>query len=67
MAERLEPEDCLLYFCQTDGAASTIDRLDLDPFGNITNWPDDFFGNPFEEAAAMNRAARNRANDEKTG
>ncbi|MEV4292133.1 DUF3696 domain-containing protein [Nonomuraea bangladeshensis] len=64
---RLEPEDCLLYFCQTDGAASTIDRLDLDAFGNITNWPDDFFGNPFEEAAAMNRAARNRANDEKTG
>ncbi|MEW9546940.1 DUF3696 domain-containing protein [Nonomuraea sp. NPDC050783] len=64
---RLEPEDCLLYFCQTDGAASTIDRLDLDPFGNITNWPDDFFGNQFEEAAAMNRAARTRAIDEKTG
>ncbi|MEV0623072.1 DUF3696 domain-containing protein [Nonomuraea sp. NPDC050404] len=61
----LEPEDCLLYFCRTEGAASKVDRLVLDSFGNITNWPDDFFGNQFEEAAAMNRAARRRANDEK--
>ncbi|MDA0639765.1 MULTISPECIES: AAA family ATPase [Nonomuraea] len=63
---RLEPEDCLLYFCQTTGAAATISRLGIDSFGNITNWPDDFFGNQFEEAAAMSRAARRRATEEKT-
>ncbi|MFD2356100.1 DUF3696 domain-containing protein [Nonomuraea ferruginea] len=62
---RLEPEDCLLYFCQTTGAAATISRLGIDSFGNITNWPDDFFGNQFEEAAAMSRAARRRATEEK--
>ncbi|WP_043625178.1 AAA family ATPase [Nonomuraea candida] len=62
----LEPDDCLLYFCRTEGAASRVDRLVLDPFGNITNWPDDFFGNQFEEASAMNRAARRRAIDEKS-
>ncbi|WP_093169318.1 DUF3696 domain-containing protein [Sinosporangium album] len=62
----LEPEDCLLYFCHAEGSASTISRLGLDPFGNITNWPEDFFGNQFAEAAAMNRAARDRAAKEKS-
>lgn len=62
----LEPEDCLLYFCATEGPASTISRLTLDLFGNITNWPDDFFGNQFGEAAAMNRAARRRVIEEQT-
>lgn len=62
----LEPQDCLLYFCETTGGASKIQRLTLDLFGNITNWPEDFFGNTFEEAAAMNRAARRRAIQEKS-
>ncbi|MBB5075489.1 AAA family ATPase [Nonomuraea endophytica] len=62
----LESEDCLLYFCHADGSASTISQLTLDLFGNITNWPKDFFGNQFEEAAAMSRAARRRAIEEKS-
>ncbi|MFC4589795.1 DUF3696 domain-containing protein [Sphaerisporangium corydalis] len=57
----LEPEDCRLYFCEAQEKASSISRLDMDLFGNITNWPDDFFGNSFQEAAAMNIAARKRA------
>ncbi|WP_086665501.1 DUF3696 domain-containing protein [Lentzea kentuckyensis] len=57
----LEPDDCRLYFCQATGTGSTIERLDLDEFGNIKNWPDDFFGNSFGEVAAMNKAARKRA------
>ncbi|WP_440070467.1 DUF3696 domain-containing protein [Streptosporangium sp. OZ121] len=62
----LEPEDCRLYFCETSEGQSVISHLDIDLFGNITNWPDDFFGNSFEEVAAMNRAARRRAIQEKS-
>jgi predicted ATPase len=57
----IEPDDCYLYFCASRGGASVIERLNMDPYGNITNWPDDFFGNSFQEAAAMNLAARRRA------
>ncbi|MFJ5987945.1 DUF3696 domain-containing protein [Lentzea sp. NPDC092896] len=57
----LEPEDCKFYFCQPGENGSEIEQLALDQYGNITNWPDDFFGNAFGEAAAMNKAARRRA------
>lgn len=62
----IEPDDCRLYFCDTSEGHSVISQLELDLFGNITNWPDDFFGNAFEEVAAMNRAARKRAIGEKS-
>jgi formylglycine-generating enzyme required for sulfatase activity len=38
--------------------------LQLDMFGNITNWPKDFFGDEFGEMAAITRAAMNRKKKE---
>jgi predicted ATPase len=52
--------DCALYFCDTEGGRSVVDQLDLDLYGNITNWPADFFGNSLEEATAMTMAAASR-------
>jgi predicted ATPase len=56
----LEPEDCRFYFTNFEGGASHIDRLSIDLFGNIENWPKDFFGAPLKEIAAMSRAERSR-------
>ena len=39
---------------------STLKQLNLDLFGNITNWPDGFFGDEFGEMAAMTRAIMER-------
>ena len=32
----------------------------MDEFGNIANWPEDFFGDQFGEIAAMSEAALKR-------
>lgn len=49
-----------LYFCKEDEGVSKLDALEVDLFGNITNWPEDFFGDQFGEIAAMSEAALKR-------
>ena len=53
----IEPEKAALYFCATDGSSSKIDRLELDRFGNIRNWPKGFFGDEMGDLLAMTEAA----------
>ena len=42
--EVFAPDDAALYFCELDGRESKITPLNLNLFGDIDNWPDDFFG-----------------------
>lgn len=58
--EVIEPEDVGLYFCALRDDRSELSRLDINSVGSITNWPDDFFGDEFEEMAATMRAAQKR-------
>jgi predicted ATPase len=61
MAEEVfSHEDAALYFCRIESGESRLDHLKLDMFGNIENWPQDFFGDEFGEIAAMNLAAMRR-------
>ena len=54
----IKKEDVALYFCSTDSdGTSILSRLEVDKFGNIANWPKDFFGDQFGEIAAMTDAA----------
>lgn len=62
MAERvLEQQDTALYFCQLENGASHITELQVDPEGNIRNWPEDFFGDTLGDLVAMTEAAISRA------
>ncbi len=54
--EQLSHTDAALYFCEIKGGGSSLQALHLDLFGNITNWPSGFFGDEFEEMAAMSKA-----------
>ncbi|SMP61408.1 Predicted ATPase [Neorhodopirellula lusitana] len=58
--ECLDPEDVSLYFCEQENGESKLRQLDVDPYGNIRNWPEDFFGDEFAEMAAMTKAAMDR-------
>jgi predicted ATPase len=49
-----------LYFCQPLGAGSKLSSLDLDLFGNIGNWPENFMGDAFGETAAAEKARLKR-------
>lgn len=65
--ETLSPEDVALYFCRMEKGESKLDTLKVDEYGNISNWPKDFFGDEFGEMAAMTKAAaarRKKARDE---
>lgn len=61
--EELSMDDVGLFFCREDNGISGLDTLDVDPFGNITNWPQDFFGDQFGEIAAMSEAAIERQHE----
>lgn len=56
--EELKQEDAALYFCDAENGASSLKPLNLDLYGDITNWPPDFFGNELEDIAATARAAK---------
>ncbi len=57
---KVNEKDIGLYFCKTSRTRSNITELELDLFGNIVNWPQNFFGDQFGEIAAMSKAALQR-------
>jgi hypothetical protein len=58
--ETIQKEQTALYFCDVDQTGSTLTPLDVDLYGNIENWPKDFFGDEFGEMAATTKAAMAR-------
>ena len=60
--EQLSPDDTALYFVHATGDQARIEPLDLDMFGDIRNWPEDFFGDEMDDlvARAEARAPRNQ-------
>ncbi|MBI4493071.1 MAG: DUF3696 domain-containing protein [Chloroflexi bacterium] len=58
--EELPSTDVALYFCEMQNASSKLTPLQVDLYGNITNWPPDFFGDELGELAAMTEAAMKR-------
>lgn len=57
----LTSDEVSLYFCQGVEGKSTITKLQMDLFGNIANWPTDFFGNLIADPIAMVEAASERS------
>ena len=58
--EKISVDKTALYFCRNDEGVSEIDRLEMDEFGNITNWPENFFGDEMGDLFAMTEAQRKR-------
>jgi predicted ATPase len=59
--EQIAADDASLYFCDLKGGSSRARQLEVDTFGNITNWPENFFGDEIGDLAAMTEAAIRRA------
>jgi hypothetical protein len=51
--QAISPDKLALYFCERTDTGSRLKSLDLDQYGNITNWPAGFFGDEFAERAEM--------------
>ena len=61
IAEKAIPvEKTALYICSMKNSASHSEKLDVDMYGNIRNWPKDFFGDEMGELTAKTEAAMQR-------
>lgn len=58
--EKLLAEDTALYFTTFSNSESHLSPLALDLFGNITNWPQGFFGDAMGDMVAMTEAEMRR-------
>ena len=58
--EKISVDKTALYFCRNEEGVSRIDRLKMDELGNITNWPENFFGDEMGDLFAMTKAQRER-------
>lgn len=59
-AEMVAHDEVALYTCDVDEGHSTIQELKVDEYGNIANWPRDFFGDEMGDLAAMTLAGLKR-------
>ena len=58
--EKISVDKTALYFCRNDEGVSSKERLITDEFGNISNWPENFFGNEMGELFARAEAEMER-------
>lgn len=58
--EKLSRKDAALYFVYTKGSSARIEELDVDEFGSIRNWPEDFFGDEMADLVARAEAQARR-------
>jgi hypothetical protein len=60
----LEPADLAIYFCKPSGAHTELEPLRLNAYGEIENWPHNFFGDEMADIAARTLAAMHRRRTE---
>ena len=58
--QELNPESVAVYFCSVNRGEPCIEELKIDEYGEISNWPESFFGNEMDELTARTVAAMAR-------
>jgi len=56
----ISPDEVSLYFTRMDHGVSKLESLNINLFGGVENWPDDFFGDEFGDITAREEAALKR-------
>ncbi len=59
-----KPENIKMYYCQPGAGGATIDEVEVDRFGQISNWPEKFMGDISGDLHTMLRAALERRSQE---
>lgn len=53
----LAPEDVAIYFCKREGGVTELEPLNVNLYGDIENWPENFFGDEMADLMARTLAA----------
>lgn len=56
----IKPEDVAIYFCKRSNGGAELEPLRVNLYGDIENWPENFFGDEMAEIAARTTAAMKR-------
>jgi predicted ATPase len=56
----IKPSEVAVYFCRNTKDGAVLEALDLNLFGEIRNWPIDFFGDQLGDMSARTIAAQRR-------
>ncbi|WP_282243561.1 DUF3696 domain-containing protein [Stenotrophomonas sp. PS02300] len=59
----ISTDDVAVYFCRRAGSATELEPLKLTEYGEIENWPENFFGDEMADIAGRTRAAIQRKMD----
>lgn len=54
------PKDVAVYFCRRVGSTTKLEPLQINMFGEIENWPENFFGDEMADIAGRTLAAMQR-------
>jgi predicted ATPase len=59
----LKPEDVAIYWVDRDDQTgnATVQKVDIDSNGDVSNWPEGVFQEDYEEVVAIRREARRRS------
>jgi hypothetical protein len=60
----IKPEDVAIYFCKRSNGGAELEPLRVNLYGDIENWPENFFGDEMAEIAARTTAAMKRQMEE---
>ncbi|MCX6879369.1 MAG: DUF3696 domain-containing protein [Verrucomicrobia bacterium] len=58
----ISPEDVAVHFCTKAGEATEIKPLEVNLYGDIVNWPENFFGDEMADLTARTVAAMEKRN-----
>ncbi|MDA8409412.1 MAG: DUF3696 domain-containing protein [Treponema sp.] len=58
--QALSPEELAVYFCSTGKGNPVMEALEIDEYGDISNWPEKFFADDMGEITARTIAAMRR-------
>lgn len=62
--EHISKDDTAFYFCKMNEGTSEIDKLDMDDYGNIKNWPENFFGDVTGDLIEKTKAEMKRKKEQ---
>lgn len=58
--EKLAADQIALYRCEAQGGRSRIARIEIDEYGNVRQWPKDFFGDTVQDLLTISRETARR-------
>lgn len=61
----ITPDQVAIYFCKRNGTEAELEPLEVDLYGEIVNWPENFFGDEMAEMTARTTAAMKRQMEER--